>query len=94
MQHRDKLDPELLRRVSKDCSGGPGPCVRQCSDTGALPLLAAATERRSHHGMPPASFMIGRTISNVGENQCLALEALSPSDVDVGDCELGNMDDI
>lgn len=94
MQHRDKLDPELLRRVSKDCVGATVPCVSHRSDPGTLPLLAVAHEQRSLNGMPPASFMLGRTSSHIGDNRRSTLDELSSSDADVAGCDPGNRDDL
>lgn len=88
VQHRDKLDPELLRRVSKDCVGATVTCVSHCSDAGSL--LAVTSEKPGLPAMPPATFMIGRTTSgaavNIDGSLCSPLEATS-SDAEVADCE-------
>lgn len=95
VQHRDKLDPELLRRVSKDCVATTVPCVSQCGEAGALPLLNVANDKQGLNQMPPASFMIARTASqaamSVEGGHCPALEALSSSDVEAPDRDSGDV---
>lgn len=90
VQHRDKLDPELLRRVSKDCVGAQTPIVRQRSDGSLLPLLPIASEQQhSMNGLPSASFMIGRHSSMGGEPQVSGFTS-----ADVGGFETGCIDSI
>eukprot|EP00892_Ulva_mutabilis_P007578 jgi/Ulvmu1/5192/UM021_0209.1 len=87
VQHGDKLDPELLRRVSKDCVGATVSCGNHSTEAGSLPLLAVANDNPALGTLPPAAFVIGRSTSQVAVSvdgsRCSPLDAISSSDVEV-----------